>query len=416
MSNRERLAWSILVASFSLCVVAVIAIPVGGKLLTERARRPLVVEVQANQGTVGILYGESESSAIFAGDPPQELNPSGTILTNATDTALVLIRAPEEEELLARIQVYGNSNLVIDEASMPRFAASSDDQSLQITLNSGRFLLTMPEHSSRLLKTTVSVPQGEITSESDGQYSLTTSNAETQIAVLQGEALLQKDDATLVLTTDQRGLLPADGSLTGPLDTERNLLRNGNFEEGLANWVSVAPSVEIQGQPPPETSIVDSAGEPTMRFRRLGVGHADSAVRQIIDQDVTDYESLKLVLSMRVTEQSLGVCGQQGSECPLFVRVDYVDANGVPQTWQQGFYANGNVGQDTPDICVTCPPPRNEHQRVPYQQLVFYESDNLLERLGQQGILPRQIKSITLTGSGHTYDTEVVEVALMARE
>jgi hypothetical protein len=67
-------------------------------------------------------------------------------------------------------------------------------------------------------------------------------------------------------------------------------------------------------------------------------------------------------------------------------------------------------------VCVACPPPLNEHQQVPYEQLVFFESENLLERLGQLDILPRQIKTITLIVSGHEFETEVVDVALIAEE
>ncbi|MGD2077459.1 MAG: hypothetical protein PVH18_03700, partial [Chloroflexota bacterium] len=127
-------------------------------------------------------------------------------------------------------------------------------------------------------------------------------------------------------------------------------------------------------------------------------------------------ESLKLLLSMRVAEQSLGVCGEQGSECPIIVRIEYVDVNGVDQTWQQGFYAVGDVGQDTPDVCVACPPPLNEHQRLPFGQIAFYESDNLLERLAQSGIAPAQIKSITIIGSGHSFDSQIFDVSLIALE
>jgi len=119
---------------------------------------------------------------------------------------------------------------------------------------------------------------------------------------------------------------------------------------------------------------------------------------------------------MEVAEQSLGVCGQQGSECPLILRIEYTDVNGVDQIWQQGFFAVGEIASTTPDVCVACPPPLNEHQRVPYKQLVFYESDNLMEKLRLLDAQPQQIKTMTLIASGHTFDMRVADVALMARE
>jgi hypothetical protein len=39
-----------------------------------------------------------------------------------------------------------------------------------------------------------------------------------------------------------------------------------------------------------------------------------------------------------------------------------------------------------------------------------------LEQLGQLNILPRHIKSISIVAAGHTFDVEVLEMALMARE
>jgi hypothetical protein len=65
---------------------------------------------------------------------------------------------------------------------------------------------------------------------------------------------------------------------------------------------------------------------------------------------------------------------------------------------------------------VTCPPPLIEHQPVPFGQLVFVESENLLSRLDQLGMLPRKVKTITLTSAGHSFVTEVVDVTLLARE
>jgi hypothetical protein len=156
--------------------------------------------------------------------------------------------------------------------------------------------------------------------------------------------------------------------------------------------------------------------EPIARFKREGIGHADAGIRQIIDQDVTDFESLRLLVSLRVLEQSLGVCGQQGSECPLTIRVEYQDVNDVDQIWQKGLFSNGEIGSDTPDVCIACPPPLNEHHRVPFRQHVFYESENLIERLEQLGILPRRIKSITVISSGHAFEVELFDVALMAKE
>jgi hypothetical protein len=376
----------------------------------------LTVEVQANRGTVGLLLGDNETGALFAGEPAQSLNTNGGILTNATDQALLLVSTPDGDQLIARVQIYGNTSVAVNRATAPRFSSSSSDHNLDIVLNGGRLLLSVPRTEESPLVVGIEYPQGRSVIREPGQYSILTTNSETQLAVLQGEAEIITDQEQLTLSLDQRVIIPTDDLPVGPLDSERNLIRNGDFNNGFNEWVVLSPNLELPGQPTVEIKIDDQEGEPTLNFRRLGIGHADSAIRQIVDQDVTDFDDLRLALSLRISEQSLGVCGEQGSECPLMVRLEYEDVTGVDQTWLQGIYAQGNIGPTTPDVCVACPPPLIEHYRVPFGQLGFYESDNLLEKLDQLGILPQRIKSITLIASGHTFDTDVVDVALLANE
>jgi hypothetical protein len=414
--RRVNIAWLLLLASFLICIGITIAVPLLARQFIQGSTRSLTIQVQANQGTVGLLIGDSESEALFAGEPAQDLNSTGSILTNATDQALLLVSTADGDQLIARAQVYGNTSVSVERATSPRFPSSSSEQNLDLILKGGRLLLTIPRLDDLPLAVRVEYPQGQSTIHEPGVYSILASNAETQIAVLQGEAEIITDQDQLTLSLDQRAVVPSDSAIIGPLDSERNLLKNGDFESGFDEWVVISTNLELADQPTVEIKIDSQDGEPTLSFQRLGIGHADSGIRQIVDQDVTDFDDLRLALSMRVNEQSLGVCGEQGSECPLMVRIDYEGVNGVDQTWLQGFFAQGNIGQTTPDVCVACPPPLNEHYNIPYRQLGFYESDNLLEKLGQIAILPRRVKSITLIASGHTFDTEVIDVALLANE
>jgi hypothetical protein len=285
-----------------------------------------------------------------------------------------------------------------------------------LTLNSGRLLLVIPPVEDRPLSLELELPHGHVTVQQPGQYSVTTVNAESQFAVLEGEALISAGGHELVLMTDERVVLPAEGVLRGPLDSERNLIQNGDFSSDFSNWFLKPGDVEREGQPEVEVRIAAEAGEPVLKFSRLGMGHADAGIRQVVNQDVTDYQVVNVVVSMRILSQSLLVCGGQGSECPMIIRIEYTDVNGVDQVWQQGFYATGTVGQDGPDVCVPCGPPLNVHEFIPFNQLAFYESDNLLVTLGQLNILPRSINAIELIASGHTFDVEVVELAVMVRE
>ncbi len=412
----QHLAWLVLLAAFFLCISLIVLVPVGINAILQGATRSLNVSVQANQGTVGVRQNEGEPAALFAGSEPIALVSGGSVLTNATDTALLLSYTPDNKELIARVQIYGNTNLQMEEASTPRFESSMSPRRIRLLLDVGRMHLAVPQFDGRSVEIEVTTPQGSISVNDPGQYSVVSTNLETQIAVLQGQAEVTGNGDRLSLLTDQRVIIPTGGALQGPVDTERNLVVNGDFSQQVDGWVPLASNVEIADQQPVELAVTEFGTEPAIRFKRLGIGHADAGLRQLINQDVTDFDNMILVISMIVTEQSLGVCGEQGSECPLIVRIEYVDENNVDQTWQQGFYAVGDISSATPDVCIACPPPLNEHQRITFGQLVFYESDNLLEQLDLLGILPVQVKSITLISSGHTFDASVIDIALMASE
>ena len=123
--RRQRLAWFVFLGSFVLCAAIALIIPLSINVIIQQSTRALEVDVQANQGTVGILQADNETGAVFAGDPAQALDEGGAVLTNDSDTALVFVSSPGGDQQIARIQVYGNTNLALIKATTPRFGASS---------------------------------------------------------------------------------------------------------------------------------------------------------------------------------------------------------------------------------------------------------------------------------------------------
>ncbi|RMG95214.1 MAG: hypothetical protein D6706_12710 [Chloroflexi bacterium] len=416
--ERQRLAWAFLLGSFAICILISIAIPFGVNAALENAKEPLQVVIQANQGTVGVDDETGLRRAVLAGEQPQSVMPGSSILTDATATALMSFFPPSREtaQLLVRMRIYSNTLVRLEEADAPRFDMSESPYILRLNLENGRLLLNLPTRRERPFIIIVATPQGHITIQEPGQYSLEVNNDAAQIAVREGRALINTTNQSLPLLSDQRAVLPLNGELIGPLDTERDFIRNGDFAIGLADWSLFAWRVELPDQPEGNVTVRDRAGEPVLHIIRDGLGHADVRVRQIINQDVTDYESLRIQTTFRIVGQTLGVCGIQGSECPLFVRVDYVDDTGVLRSWQQGFYAVGEIGPETPDACISCALAQQAHLRVPLAQDYFFEL-NLLDELARQGLLPpRFINSVSLIASGHSFEVEVVDVALLAEE
>jgi len=412
--NRQRLAWTILISSSFVCLVLTVALPVAVNAFIQNASQDLLMAVQANQGTVGIDDESGTRRADILGETAEDVGPNSSILTDATATGIMLITKPVDGSLLARLSIDGNSTLRINRAIAPRFAWSNSEQEVELQLESGRLRLALLESESRPILVHLITPQGSVTVTEAGQYSVEVTNEATQVAVQEGTAGITASDSTLILSSRERAEIPTGAPPRGPLDPERNLIQNGDFDQGFDHWSEYTWKVELADQPDGKTEIVDVDGEPALHFERVGIGHADARVQQSINQNVSDYESLRLVVTMRILDQSLGVCGVQGSECPLFIRINYVDENGVNQIWQHGFFAAGEIDDNnTPGACVSCAVLQSNHDRVSPGQDFFYEVD-LREGLARQGALPPiYIESVSLVASGHSFTTEIVDVAFI---
>lgn len=415
--ERQRLAWIVLLASFTMCAFFTIAVPVGVNAALHNMKRNLFTLVQANQGTVRVDIPSGDSRVVIAGESDLPVEAGARILTDETSTAS-LLAYPSDSAVnpLARLQIYSRSLVILDEASAPRFSVSDEAQNLQLHLDNGRIQFTVPQDGGRPFAVAVTTPHGQMFVDQPGQYALLVDNAGTQVSVQEGQADVLANGQGLRLGADQRAEIAAGGEMVGPLSTSRDLVRNGDFFDSWADWSLYVWNVELSDQPEGTSEIVEVGGEPAVAFSRQGTGHADVRLRQVIGQDVTDYQALRLLLTFQITDHSLGVCGIQGSECPLFIRVNYTDERGVKRTWQHGFYSLGDVSPTTPDACVSCAVIQDTHQRVPLGQISFYEADFLAELARQGAPLPAFIEDVSLVASGHSFQVEILDVALIVEE
>ncbi len=413
--GRQRLAWFILFGSFFACLLLSVTTPLAVRAFLQNATQPLDITIQANQGTVGVNAENGPLRAVLMGEPPQQVEGVTTIQTDTTASALVNVMPPDADEPLATLQISGSATVKIEQATAPRFGLSAQPYHLNLDVQAGRARVSLPLFEGRPVAVTLTTPQGQAEVSEPGRYTVEVSAEATQVTVQnEGAAVVSALGESLVVAPGQRVEIAAGGLPNGPLDPARDLIRNGDFSQGLDNWSSFAWRVELPDQPKGETSVTSGGGGSVLRFDRAGVGHADVRVTQSINQDVSGYDTLRVSATLRVLNQSLGVCGVQGSECPLFVVVNYSDDGGVSRVWQHGFFAQGTVDDNlTPPQCISCAVVQRPHERVPLGQFFFYDVD-LIQELASQGFLPpRHIESVTLVGSGHTFTTEVSDVALI---
>ena len=415
--HRERLAWSVLIGGFLLCAAFALAIPVGLNSYIQNAKEQLSAELQANQGSVRLNSARGARGVVLAGEAGQLVEDDTRIQTDGGSTASLFITPPDSTQMVARLQVYNNTSVRLEEASTPQFLISDAEQQIDLTLQNGRLRLTLPDVNQRPLALSITTAQSQIEIKTPGTYSIEANGEQTQLTVQEGQAAISAAGESLGANPDERILVRNESPPTGPLAPERNLIQNSNFENGLDNWSAFAWNVELSDQPTGETQIGRFEGEPVLSFRREGVGHADVRVQQAINQDVDDFDVLRLLLTFRIVSQSLSVCGFQGSECPLFVRLDYIDEDGISRIWQQGFYGIGTIdNNNAPGACISCAVVQSGHLQTTSKQLYVFDVD-INRELARQGFLPtRYIQSITLIGSGHAFTTEILEATLIAEE
>jgi len=420
--NYERLAWTVLLLSFAACLVLAIGTPLAIQWFVRYsyAGQRLMLDVQ--EGTPFVTC--SDTNVPFPATSHQDNLCLGReniqIATGPTDQGLLHIRSRTAvTATLSSVQIYRDTQLWLQQATTPRFpslSAESDHVTLQI--NSGRIRVVVPSNLARALLFQVVTPQA-LVQLSEGSASVEVRNQETQVTVGEGKAFVVAiaNKSVVELAAEQRVVVPTGGGVTDVMPAERNLLAgHSDFYEPLGNiWKPYTLDTQIAGESRGEATNVSVDGRQAVDLSRIGQGFAETGIKQEINRDIRGFQSLQLRMTLRVLQQDVPLCGTAGTECPVMVRLDYVDDNGEARFWQQGFYYLPDPNNFNPEFCNTCNP-RNVHIRTINGVWYSYESDNLIPILTKVGSPPVFLKSISVYASGHTYQSQVAEVQLLGQE
>lgn len=414
----ERLAWTILLVAFAVFCLLAVGFPLSVRSYLLSATQPLYSQVNAQRGTVRVeRAGSSRADATSLDDPiPLEVFKGDGIRTGQLDEGLLTLQRDGEEdrETLTSVVVYDNSDVVLTDAYSPRFGLSSGPHRAILQLNDGRARIEVkPSSDRRPVEVEVRTDHADVRL-GEGSYALDVTNQQTSATVREGFATVRTGDQELVLSDEQRVVVSLSGQLDGPLPAERNLIVNGDFSEGInTGWVVISNSSEDSAT---VAGATDDEGQSVAQFQHEQAQPAEIGLIQTLNRNVKDLGSLVLHLKVRVDYHSLSVCGSLGSECPVMLRIDYRDAAGNTQQWVKGFYAHEDPAIAQPYYCTTCPDPSSgDHTRVPDKTWFLYDSPNLMEILPPEH-RPAFIQSVRVYGSGHSYDSLVTDVELLAQE
>lgn len=421
--NYERLAWMVLLISFAVFVMLAVGLPLTAQWYVRYSYTGQIVSLDVQEGNLLVMCPDADVpiGVINRQDDVCQSREGIQIAAGPTDQGLLNIRSRAAlTTTLATVQIYRGSRVTLRQATTARFPRlSAEPDHVTMRMNSGRIRVTIPPQLARPMVLQISTPQALIQI-SEGSVSVEVNHQETQSIVREGKALVvsQAGQSGVELLPAQRVVVPNGGSVSSIFAAERNLLAgNNDFREPLDTvWKVRTELPQIASESPGEVSVLSAEGRQAIDFSRVGNGHAETGVVQEINRDIRGFLSLQLRVVLRVLQQDVPVCGTLGTECPVMVRLEYLDEGGTLRSWQQGFYylPDSNLPANPP-FCVVCSP-RNDHIRVVNGQWYPFESGNLISILDKSGPPAVFLKSVAIYASGHTYQSQVAEIELTGQE
>jgi hypothetical protein len=413
------MAWTILLTAFAVFCLVAISCPLTVRSYLRNARKPLHAQINAQQGTVRVERKSSNSvDATSADDPtPIQMFTGDHLRTGGLDEGLLVLQkgGQDNRETLVSIVIYYNSEITLKSANSPRFGLSHHFHYAKFQIKGGRARIEIqPADDGRPVQVEVQSDHASIIL-AEGSYFIEATHQQTTVTVRDGQAAVHANDQHLTLGSEERAIVLLEGTLEGPVPAERNLILNGNFSAGIdAGWI-VDPANDTPAQ---VNSAADSEGQPVAQFQHDQPQPSEIRLIQTLNRNVRDLDSLVLHLKVRIDSQSLSVCGSQGTECPVMVRIDYIDVAGGARQWVHGFFTFEDPAQTgiLPYYCLVCPPPSGgNHSRVTQGAWFLYDSPNLM-KIEPPELRPAIIQSVHVYASGHSYESMVTDVELLAQE
>lgn len=413
--NPERLAWHILLASFTVFLALCAGVAYFTQWYLFRSMVGIDVTLRAARGTV-IIAAPVTQEEIAVSEQRSGLTPGMTVRTDANAQGLLTFNDAKSGDPLASVVILRNSEVVIVRASAPRFGINRSPYYIAIETPSGRSEILIFEHGARGTAFSARSPHVLTEISATGHYALDVTDQQTRVTTGQGLARVTElaSGRQVYLTDGRQTIVDREVTASLPvLETEVSLIRNNSFalsyEDG---WEFIN-----DGDPAGAVFHATFEGRPVLVIDRAAgnwpgerLDHGESRLTQEINRDVTPYDYLELRATFYVDEQSLSTCGVQGSECAMMIRLEYTDVMGTQREFIHGFYGFFDPVANYPLACATC---RTEHEGINLRTWFTYKSGNLFNVLPAEQ-RPAFIQRLSFYASGHAYKVYVSEVDLLA--
>jgi hypothetical protein len=399
--NPQRVAWTVLWAAFIVFCILLTGIPLGIRSYLLNSVEDQETQLKRVEGTLQVQ--RSKGSQPMAVTESLMLLPGDEVILDATSRGTL--------DLFERshVTLYSSTNVELVAVHSPRFGISNRPNQIVLNLTGGLVRVGVALPNERETDFEVLTPHTTV-SLVEGSYRIEVTNQATQITVVRGEARVGTQGVRVVLSQGMRSKVDMSGVLENPLSAAQNLIENGDFQQPLSTgWLTNTVVLTSEVNPPSVEVVEDGGRSATRLFRReQDIGnHTEVAIQQRLDQDVRDFDRLEVALDVMLEFQSLSGGGQQSSEFPVIVRLDYKDLWGNDKFWTHGFYYQNEAGYPV----ALDPWGRPSGEQIPRGVWYPYESGNLIDLLGENR--PAQITGLTVYASGWNYESLVSEIQLI---
>jgi hypothetical protein len=337
------------------------------------------------------------------------------------------------DRLIANVTLKDHSSIALRSAFMPRFEWSTAEYGINLGDAVGEFDITISDDIDRPVVMSIqgsSQRDIRVHLRGSGHYILNFSETRMRVFNRDGEAyLIPGDGQGYSVPAGKQGVIRMDERTVELLPGYIDLLVNSDFSEAsdgdrggtaqktLNGWVcSGGPNDD----PPGAYRHLVEDGRATLHLTRYqeATTHGWTFCSQTFGSSALNVNELNLqYLGLRATfyinHQSLDTCGFAGSECPLMLRMDYINQRGEAHKWYHGFFGRRDPQSSNPLICSGgC---WQEHELINPNAWYTYDSGNLLALFPEE----EQINSVIgvwFYASGHEYDVQVSEVALVGQQ
>jgi hypothetical protein len=381
-------AWLFLWAAFGLFTILAIAIPWATITYFNSHTSPRQASLSVLSGTV--LVRERGARVELNAASGKQIEEGDQVRTTGNSQAVLWL--PEGSNL----RLWPKSDVVLHRLRNTTYNDRLWELQLQVNSGHARLEVSLPLTQER--KFNISTPHGSARL-GEGSYTIEVAATESDIIVRNGYALVGDDWQSIPIAHLERATLRAGEPPEGPLPAIRNLITNGNFDEGFDDWVAFEEAEEATLGTTVITRDVGRNRNVVLFSRPVGTRHGENRLFQPINRDVSDLQSLFLKLDYFISEQTLSGGGWQGSEYPLQVRVKYRDVYDSETGITRGFFYQNADNHPTLNGVQA---PRNTWQTF---SLDLFDSSLVQPR-------PNYLLSVELVASGWAYESRVAQVRL----